>query len=372
MTTGMSLEAWEKKGFLDRELGIYRRLAEALDCRIVFLSYGGQDEVQYLSGEECFGVVPKQISGISDLSYSLAMGRSLRSIWDQFSLIKTNQMRGAWAGIRARKKHKIPFVVRCGFEWLLYASYRHEELLGRKRPIYFKMVKEMERRVYRNADAIMLPGDAAARFVRKTFKVQDNKVHVFLNSIDIERFKPNPQLMPIPGRISFVGRLAHVKRLDLLIEAMGDLKDVHLCAVGEGPDKDKLVALADAKGVEHQFYDRVPNTALPEILNQSEIFVLPSIKEGNPKALMEAMACGRPCIATDAPGSEDLIQHEKNGLLVSADPASIARAVQRLRDKPEWAQELGANARRFAEEHFDLEQNIRREASLLNGLMNKT
>jgi glycosyltransferase involved in cell wall biosynthesis len=163
--------------------------------------------------------------------------------------------------------------------------------------------------------------------------------------------------------------LEHVKRLDLLIEAMATLENTHLCAVGEGPDHEKLEALADARGVDSNFYGRVPNTALPEVLCQSEIFVLPSIKEGNPKALMEAMACGRPCIATDAPGSRDLIQNEENGLLVPATPRAIADAIQRLRDDPEWAAKLGAKARIFAEQHFDLADNISREVSLLGSLM---
>ncbi len=369
MTTGMSLEAWAKAGFLDRELAIYRRLADRMNVRIVFISYGGANEIEYLRGEECFGVVPKASPQLSDLAYSFTMGTTLRGIWRQLSLLKTNQMRGAWAGIPARRFWKVPFVVRCGFEWLQYASYRQEESIGRKRPLYFKLVAGAERRVYKRADAIMLPGQAAYDFVRQRFRISEDKMHIFLNSIDLNRFSARPELRSIPGRVVFVGRLNRVKRLDLLIRAMAKIEGSDLQVVGDGEDRQELEALAGELGVAALFHGRVPNQVLPETLAYGQVFVLPSIKEGNPKALMEAMACGRPCIATAAPGNTDLIQHEENGLLVSDDPDEISAAIRRVLDNPEWAAGLGQRARAFAEKHFDINANLEREAALLSGLM---
>jgi len=371
MTTGMSLKAWANVGFLDRELAIYRRLAERMNVRIVFISYGGADEIEYLRGEECFGVVPKASPRLSDLAYSFTMGTTLRGIWRQLSLLKTNQMRGAWAGIPARRFWKVPFVVRCGFEWLQYASYRQEESFGRKRPVYFKMVAGAERRVYKRADAIMLPGQAAYDFVRERFRIPEDKMHIFLNSIDLERFAPRPELRPIEGRVIFVGRLNRVKRLDLLIRAMADIDGTDLQVVGEGEDREDLEALAGELDVPTLFHGRVPNQVLPETLAYGQVFVLPSVKEGNPKALMEAMACGRPCIATAAPGNTDLIRHEETGLLVSDDPEAISQAIRRVLDNPDWAAEMGKRARSFAEQHFDINVNLDREAALLGGLMRK-
>jgi glycosyltransferase involved in cell wall biosynthesis len=82
------------------------------------------------------------------------------------------------------------------------------------------------------------------------------------------------------------------------------------------------------------------------LLQQAWGFVLPSRWEGLPNALLEAMACGLPCIATRVSGSEDLIQNDVNGLLVENEqPADMARALQRIIMEPELAQRLGNEAR---------------------------
>ena len=218
MTTGMSLRGWEEAGFLDRELSIYREIAQRLGMRVVFISYGGEDELDYLQGEECFGVIPKLNPGMKDLKYSFKLGKRLGPLWQRFSLIKSNQMRGAWAGIYAKKKYNVPFVVRCGYEWVMY-----EEHLRRRSKPYMWMARRMERKVYSHADQILMPGQDARSFIKDRYGVADEKIHVFMNSINMRLFKPNETLRPIPGRIITVGRLEDVKRLDVLIRAIAML-----------------------------------------------------------------------------------------------------------------------------------------------------
>jgi len=365
MTTGMSLRRWEEAGFLDRELSIYREIADRLDMRVVFISYGGEDELEYLQGEECFGVIPKVSPGMKDLKYSFKLGKRLGPLWKRFSLIKSNQMRGAWAGIYAKKNYGIPFVVRCGYEWVMY-----EEHLGRRGKFYMWMARRMEQKVYDQADAILMPGQDARAFIKDRYSVPDEKVHVFMNSINMRLFKPNETLRPIPGRIITVGRLEDVKRLDVLIRAIAQLpgENNELVVVGEGSKRAALEAQAKELGVKTHFYGRVPNTILPEMLIQSELFVLSSGTEGNPKALMEAMGAGRPCVATDVPGSRDLIDHEVNGLLSALDAESIAHNMHRLQSEEGLAERCGAAAADFAKANFDINVNLDRETELLKSL----
>jgi glycosyltransferase involved in cell wall biosynthesis len=366
MTTGMSLRRWEESGFLDRELSIYKEIANRLNMRVVFISYGGEDEVDYLQGEDCFGVIPKVSPGMKDLRYSLKVGKKLGPLWQRFSLIKSNQMRGAWAGLHAKKKFGVPFVVRCGYEWVMY-----EEHLGRRGGLYMWMARRMERKVYDQADAILMPGQDARIFIQERYGVPDEKVHVFMNSINMGLFKPSEGLGPIPGRIITVSRLEDVKRLDVLIRAIAHLPGDHneLVVVGEGSKRAVLEAQAQELGVKTHFYGRVPNTILPEMLIQSEAFVLSSGTEGNPKALMEAMGAGRPCVATDVPGSRDLIQHGENGLLSALDAESIAANIRRFQEEEGLAERCGAAAAEFARTHFDIHANLDREVTLLKSLI---
>jgi glycosyltransferase involved in cell wall biosynthesis len=109
----------------------------------------------------------------------------------------------------------------------------------------------------------------------------------------------------------------------------------------------------------------VPNSRLPEILSRARCFVLPSPYEGQPKALLEAMACGLPCIAADIPAVAEL---SRNGTVVLFEAGSgdaLAAALRRVLADDDLAGALGREARRVVEERFDLRELVQREAALL-------
>jgi glycosyltransferase involved in cell wall biosynthesis len=92
---------------------------------------------------------------------------------------------------------------------------------------------------------------------------------------------------------------------------------------------------------------------IAEVWRQASIALLPSYREGLPKALLEAAACGRPMLAADVPGCRELVRHEANGLLVPVrDPAALANALARLADDPALRRRLGAAARRTVEGEY--------------------
>ena len=90
------------------------------------------------------------------------------------------------------------------------------------------------------------------------------------------------------------------------------------------------------------------------------VFCLPSsYREGIPKALLEAMACGLPCITTNSPGCRDAVRHEDNGLLVPIkDAEALAEEIKRLLQNPAERQRMGARGRERAEKEFNQEMII--------------
>lgn len=93
---------------------------------------------------------------------------------------------------------------------------------------------------------------------------------------------------------------------------------------------------------------------ITSLLIEADVVVLPSYREGLPKTLVEAAACARPIIATDVPGCRQVVNHEVNGLLVlPRDATSLAQAIARLQDNPEFARRLGQAARDKALAEFD-------------------
>lgn len=150
--------------------------------------------------------------------------------------------------------------------------------------------------------------------------------------------------------ISAVGRLSAEKGFDVLIKAFykvhNELPEYRLFIYGEGPEREALQELIN----KHELTGRVvlPGaiTNVVHEINKTSLFVLSSRFEGMPNALMEAMACGLPCIATDCEmGPAELIKDGVNGLLVKVDDVDImAETIKRVLNSPELAARLSSNA----------------------------
>lgn len=92
---------------------------------------------------------------------------------------------------------------------------------------------------------------------------------------------------------------------------------------------------------------------MDEVLNMASMVVLPSYREGLPKVLLEAAACGKPIISTNVPGCKEIVRHEINGLLIPPkDEVALAEAIRRLLDNPDFAAQLGKNGREIVQNEF--------------------
>lgn len=169
----------------------------------------------------------------------------------------------------------------------------------------------------------------------------------------------------------------HRKGLDVLVEAWSRVsatradRDVRLLLVGTGPDSEKLRALIAAAGLcSVSWRDEyvVDQEVLRRYLSAADAYVLASRHEGFPVAPLEAMACGLPVVAADAPGVTDILDvgEDSGGLVVpTGDSAALAAALGRVIDDRAWAEELGRRGRRRVEDAFSLEVVGRRLRGVL-------
>jgi len=213
------------------------------------------------------------------------------------------------------------------------------------------------------------------------------KVRLIPRGVDTQKFKPGLSSekdllskLGIPSGAYVVGCVAHlvpVKGHPTLLEAAARIPRLHLVLAGKPLDESYVKSLkeeAASLGIASQLHFLGSVGDVPGLLSQLDIVVLPTWdrwrREGCPVALLEAMACGKACIATDVPGSRDIIEDGISGMLVPPeDPDALASAIRKLMENPDLRQRLGDAARKRIEEHYTIEKEVSAHEKLYFELM---
>ncbi len=216
-----------------------------------------------------------------------------------------------------------------------------------------RLLAPVRRWVLRGAAAIV----ANSRGLRDLSQRTDPfPVAVIGNGVDTSVFVPRQRAPGERFRFLFVGRLSTEKNVALLLTAVRELLDApqrsfELTIVGDGPLAARLRAGAERLGLGDVIEWRgwLAREDMPACYAGGDCLVNPSVYEGMPNAVLEAMACGIPVIASDVAGNADLVQPGITGLLFrSNDPVALAGAMRRMLDDPDEARRLGRAARAAA------------------------
>jgi glycosyltransferase involved in cell wall biosynthesis len=202
------------------------------------------------------------------------------------------------------------------------------------------------------------------------------KCAIVYNGIDTEHFRPDPKARSLlRSRYALqennvvlltLGRLTHEKGHHVLIEAMRILRqsmpDIKLLVVGDGENLPRLQALTEHLGLSEAviFTGMVDNSETSSYYNASDIFVFPTLTiEGLPFVLMEAMACGKPVIASNIGGNSEVIRNGKNGILVNpGEKTVIADKLAMLVKNRRLAESLGRAAETTVKKDFCIKRMI--------------
>jgi L-malate glycosyltransferase len=194
-----------------------------------------------------------------------------------------------------------------------------------------------------------------------------------LNGVNIQHFQPSisgrqeiKDRLQIPNDATVITTIAvfrFQKRLDLWLEIAKQIltkeKNVHFIIVGDGPLKEKLNEKIDELNLKESVHMVGLQTEVRPYLAASDIYMMTSIFEGLPIALLEAMAFGLPVITTSAGGIKEVIDHGQDGLLCAVDnwEELVNFALRLIRDKHERLT-LGLNARTRISQHFSMETMV--------------
>lgn len=193
-------------------------------------------------------------------------------------------------------------------------------------------------------------------------------VRVVYNGVDLDRFRPDPAVQREPDLIFAAGRLVPKKGFADLIEAcrllVGRGRSFHCRIIGDGPLRAELESQAAGLDGVIEFVGAHSQEELAAEYQRAAIFVLPAVvpPDGNtdalPTVLLEAMASGCPVISTHVAGIPEIVDDNVNGLLVGpGNVPALAAAMERLLDAPQLRTQFGVDARRKAEERFDVTKN---------------
>jgi len=323
-TTGVSLQTWIDVGNFDREKRIYEEhLDQGVLDEVHWFTYGSADEklAEGLYKEDrlhkkiFIHQAPRFVSlpgGSFVYSLVLPLIRSL--VLSKISLYKTNQMSGSWAAVLASRIYKKTLFIRTGYTWSLFAARQDKSWLKRK------VIKCIESWSYACADVATVTSHEDKKYIVDTYSVAEKKIVVTPNYIDTDVFY-DKSIKRNTDMIVSVTRLTPQKNLESVIRALPGSGFGLVLYYGGGELEEKLRSLAQEVGADVEFKGAVANEELPAILNQYQYFILPSLYEGMPKTLLEAMACGCVCGGTDVSGTKEVLT-DKNGVLVSGTSVS--------------------------------------------------
>jgi glycosyltransferase involved in cell wall biosynthesis len=227
-------------------------------------------------------------------------------------------------------------------------------------------------RALKNRDDLLIAECEASRgFLIGKLGYAPSKVLTIRNGVDvagwpassIDRRNRRMELRLTAGDvlIGAVGRLDRQKGLATLIRAMALLKDLPVkCAIlGEGPERGRLELLIRHHALEKSVWLIGEKTEIPAWLSAFDVYCLPSLWEGLPNALLEAMALGLPVAASDVDGVPEAVTNGKDGVLVPPEkPAALARVLRALAGDPARRAGLGRAAQATVSERFTLRRML--------------
>jgi len=202
--------------------------------------------------------------------------------------------------------------------------------------------------VYNTADSIICYTETE-RNQLIDLGIKPEKISVIHNGVDTDHFAPLTNIAP-KKQILWIGKYVPGKGVEYLLQGFQsfsrEFSDYTLLMIGRGPQKDDCLKMIEDLGLKDKVIlrDFIDNKDLPDIYQQSCLFVLPSLEEGVPRTILEAMACGRPVVCTALPQLIDIVSG--CGVLIpTKDARAVAGALSELASDPARAHDLGQAAR---------------------------
>jgi glycosyltransferase involved in cell wall biosynthesis len=238
--------------------------------------------------------------------------------------------------------------------------------------VMHRLLAPLRRAVLRRATAVVANSRGLARLSEQADPVP---VEVIPNGVDTVFFCPAPEKAADPGEVRFLfaGRFQSQKNLFVLLDqfavtARRSSRSLRLTLIGDGPQRAELEAHAQGLGIANlvEWCGWLDKPGLRDAYQCAQVFLNPSLYEGMPNTVLEAMACGLPVIASRVIGNDEVVEHDATGLLFDLDrPDDLAAAMSELANAPARRASMGKLARQRACDNYSWDTTAARYAQLL-------
>jgi starch synthase (maltosyl-transferring) len=208
-----------------------------------------------------------------------------------------------------------------------------------------------------------------------------SKICVIPNGVDAARIAEAPRadltqfgIPPASRTLLFVGRLDPQKGPFVLLAAVKDLLPRHpelqVLMVGDGPLRENLRAWVVKENLQSRIHFAGRRNDVPSLLRAADLFVLPSLWEGLPNVVLEAMAAGIPTVASRVEGISDLLVDRRTGLIVPPNsPPDLGEAIEEILADPQHALQMSRDAKHIVQERFTWQSVVGQYEQIYNELL---
>lgn len=226
-------------------------------------------------------------------------------------------------------------------------------IMSASAPDWFNILylKTLGKWTLNTADKILCYTDEEKEKLVTLLHINKSKIIVVPNGVDTDQFHPRLKKNSInTTNLLWVGRFVKGKGVEYLIQSMSTLvkdnPDLHLTLIGDGPGKGSICEFITDLGLDNhvKIIEFVPYDKIPEIFQNSDIFVLPSLYEGVPRTVLEAMSCGIPVVISQFTHLEGLIDGGGQ-MFPKMDVEALSTIIKEIINNPGKKAEMGRNAR---------------------------
>ena len=308
----------------------------------------------------------------------ISFAYDVRALWrlgriivrEQIGLIYLiNQPLTMFWGLLASKWHHIPII-----------SVVHNTFFGGETP-----KSRVTRMLMTRADAIVAVAEMQREHLVRNERMPESLVRVIHNGIDLAHFQPRVGreeqrrslgLDPMGPVVGIVGRLVHLKGLDIFLQAakavLKDLPATQFLIVGDGPEGESLKNLSRALGVESSVFFLGRRDDIADLIQVFDIAVLCSRTEALPMVILEYMALAKPVIATRVGSVPELVIDEETGLVIHAEDAKgLVDALLALLRQPGRAKQMGLAGRERVQSSFLVSNTVQKTQQLFSELLRR-